>query len=80
MILFDLCAKFFSIELWSVNKTVGCFDPKVKTSCSVSVYFITLHFLTIVESRSSVCVKSTEFAEIMFIVFLDEFVKMLFRS
>ena len=53
MILFDLCAKFLSIELWSVNKTVGCFDPKVKTSCSVSVYFITLHFLTIVESRSS---------------------------
>ena len=71
---------FFFIEFSSVNKTVWCFDPRVKTSCSVSVYFIIVPFLTIVEYRSSACVESCEFVEIMFIVFLDEFVKMLFRS
>ena len=45
------------IGLWSVNKTVGCFDPSIKNSYSIKVCMISVHPLVRVESRSSACVK-----------------------
>ena len=58
------------IGLWSVNKTVGCFDPGIKNSCSVQVCMIAMHSLIRVESRSSACVNMREFAEVRFILFV----------
>ena len=49
--------------LWSVNKTVGCFDPRIKNSYSVSVFIIAVHPLMSVESLNSACVKNLEFAD-----------------
>ena len=40
------------IGLWSVNRTVGCFDPSIRLSYSVSVYIIVVHSLIRVESSS----------------------------
>ena len=31
--------------LWSVNRTVGCFDPSIRNSYSVSVYIMAVHSL-----------------------------------
>ena len=58
------------IGLRSVNKTVGCFDPSIRTSYSVSVYIIAVHFLIRVESRNSASVNSREFADIRFFLFV----------
>ena len=33
------------IGLWSVNKTVGCFDPSIENSFSVRVRTIAVHSL-----------------------------------
>ena len=44
------------IGLWSVNKTVGCLDPSIKSSYSVKVCMIAEHSLIRVESRNSTCV------------------------
>ena len=54
------------IGLWSVNKTVGCFDPSIKNSYFVRVCMIAVHSLISVESRSSACVKKQDFADIRF--------------
>ena len=48
------------IGLLSVNKTVGCLDPSIKNSYSVSVYFMAVHSLISVESLSSAGVNSLE--------------------
>ena len=53
-----------------MNKTVGCLDLSIKSSYSVSVYIIAVHSLISVESRSSACVSSLEFAEMRFILFV----------
>ena len=58
------------IGLWSVNKTVGCFDPSIKNSYSVKICMIAVHSLIRVESSSSACVNRREFAEIRFILFV----------
>ena len=58
------------IGLWSVKRIIGCFDPSIKNSYSVSVYIIAVHFLISVESLSPDCVNSLEFAEIKFILFV----------
>ena len=49
----DFCVKRKMIGLWSVNRTVGCFDPSIRNSYSVSVYIMAVHSLIRVESRSS---------------------------
>ena len=56
--------------LWSVNKTVGCFEPSNKQSFSVSVYIMAVHSLIRIKSLSSACVNSLEFAEMGFILFV----------
>ena len=61
------------IGLWSVSKTVGCFDPSIKNSYSVKVSTIDVHSLIRVESRSSACVNRREFAEIRLILFVPHF-------
>ena len=53
-----------------MKRTVGCFDPSIRNSDSVSVYMIAVHSLISVESRNSACVKSHEFADIKFILFV----------
>ena len=58
------------IGLWSVNKTVGCFDPSIKKSYSVRVCMIAVHSLMRVESRNSACVNRREFADLRFILFV----------
>ena len=58
------------IGLWSVNKTVGCFDPSIKNSYSLRVCMIAVHSLIRVESRISACVNRPEFADIRFILFV----------
>ena len=58
------------IGLWSVNRTVGCLDPSIKNSYSVSVYIIAVHSLIRVESLSSASINSLEFAEMRFILFV----------
>ena len=58
------------IRLWSVKNTVGCLDPSNKISYSVSVYVMALHSLIRVESLSSACVNSLEFAEMRFNLFV----------
>ena len=55
---------------WSVNRTVGCFDPSIKNSYSVRVYIMALHSLMSVESLSSACVDNFKFAEIRLISFV----------
>ena len=52
------------------KKTVGCFDPSIRNSYSVSVYIIAVHSLIRVESLSSACVNNREFADIRFILFV----------
>ena len=49
--------------LWSVNKTVGCFDPSNKNSYLVKVYIMAMHSLISVENLSSACINSLQFAE-----------------
>ena len=51
-------------------KTVGCFDPSIKNLYSVSVYIMAVHSFIRVESLSSACVNSLEFAETRFILFV----------
>ena len=58
------------ISLWSVNKTVGCFDQSIKNSYSVKVCMIAVHSLIRAESRNSACVYRREFADIRFILFV----------
>ena len=58
------------IGLWSVNKTVGCFDPSIKKSYSVRVCMIAVQSLIRVKSRNSACVNRLEFADIRFIFFV----------
>ena len=41
----------------SLKKTVGCFEPRIENSCSVSAYFMAVQSLVTVESPSSACVK-----------------------
>ena len=53
-----------------MNKTVGCLDPSIKNSYSVSLYIIAVHSLIRVESLGSACVNSLEFAEMRFILFV----------
>ena len=53
-----------------MKRTVGCFDPSIRKSYSVSVYFIAVHSLIRVESRSSACVNKREFADIRVILFV----------
>ena len=53
-----------------MNKTVGCLDPTIKNLYFVSVYIIDVHSLIMVESLSSACVNSLEFAEMRFILFV----------
>ena len=62
---FDFCLKERTVK-----RTVGCFDPSIKISYSVRVYIIAVHSLINVESLSSACVNSLEFAEIRFILFV----------
>ena len=54
--------------LWSVNKTVGCFDPSNKKSFSVRMYNMAVHSLISVECLGSACVNSLEIAEMRFIL------------
>ena len=61
---------FMIIGLRSVQKTVGCLDPSIKNSYSLSVYIMAVHSLMRVESLSSTCVNSLEFAEMRFILFV----------
>ena len=56
------------MSLWSVNETVGCFYPRIKHSYSVNVYMMAVHSLINVESLSSACVRSLEFAGFRFIL------------
>ena len=56
--------------LWSANKTVAGFDPSIKNSYSVKVYLLAVHSLIKLESLSSACVKSLEFAEMTFVLFV----------
>ena len=49
--------------LWTVKKTVGCFDPSIKNSYSVSVYVMAVHSLIRAESLISAYVISLELAE-----------------
>ena len=58
------------ISLGSVNKTVGCFDPRIRNSYSLRVYIIAVHSHISVESLSSACVNSLELAEIKFTLFV----------
>ena len=51
-----------------LKKTVGCFKPKIKNSCSVSAYFMAVQTLVTVESLSSACLKSLEFTDKRFIL------------
>ena len=53
-----------------MKRTVGCFDPSIKNSYSVRVYIIAVQSLISVESLSSACVNSLQFAEIRFILFV----------
>ena len=55
---FDFCVKRNIMGLWSVNKTVGCFDPSIENSYSIRVCMIAVHSLLRVESRNSACVVS----------------------
>ena len=52
------------------KKTVGLFDPRIKNSYFVKVNIIAVHSLMSVESLSSACVKSLEFADIKIILFV----------
>ena len=55
-----------------MNRTaVGRFDPSTKNSYSVSVYIIALNFLITAGSVNSACVKTLEFADIIFILFVS---------
>ena len=54
--------------LWSVNKTVGCFDPRIRKSYSVNVCLMAPLSLMSVQFFVSACVKSLEFADIKFIL------------
>ena len=65
---FDFCVKIKIISLWSVNKTVGCFNPRIKNSYSVRVCMIAVHSLIRVENLNSACVNKEEFADIRFIL------------
>ena len=56
--------------LFPVNKTVGYFDSSKKNSFSVRVYIIAVRSLISVESPSSACLNSLEFAEIRIILFV----------
>ena len=56
-----------------MNRTVGCFDPRIKKSFSVSVYIMAGHPLISAENLSSTCVKSLQFADIRFILFVPVF-------
>ena len=58
------------IVLWSVSKTVGCFDPSIKNSYSERVCTIAVHSLIGVESRNSACVNRRAFADKRFILFV----------
>ena len=58
------------IGLWSVNKTVGCFDPSIKNSNSVKVCMIAVHSLIKVDRRKSAGVNKREFTDIRFILFV----------
>ena len=53
-----------------MNKTVGCLDTSIKKSYSVSVYVIAVHSLIRVDSLSSACVNSLDFAGMRFILFV----------
>ena len=44
--------------LWSVNKTVRCFDPRIKNSCSLIVYMMAVYCLISVKSLNSACIKT----------------------
>ena len=46
------------------------FDPSIKNSNSVSVYIMAVHSLIRVESLSSACMNSLEFAEMRFFLFV----------
>ena len=53
-----------------MKRTVGCFDPSIKNSYSVRVYFIAVQSLISVETQSSACVNILEIAEIRIILFV----------
>ena len=57
--------------LWSLNKTVACFDPSIKNSFSVRVYIMAVHSLIGVKSLSSACVNSLVFVEMRFFLFVQ---------
>ena len=52
--------------LWSVNKTAGCFDQRIKKLYSVNVCMMAPLSLMSVQFFNSACVKSLEFADIRF--------------
>ena len=56
-----------TVDLYSGNKTVGCFNPRIENSNSVNISIIATHSLISVESLSYACLKSLEFADIWFI-------------
>ena len=47
-----------------MNRTVGVTDPRIISLYSISVYIIAAQSLISLESLSSACVKSLEFADI----------------
>ena len=56
-----------------MNRTVRCFDPRIKSSYSVSAYIMAGHSLIRAENLSSACVKSLQFADIRFTLFVPLF-------
>ena len=53
-----------------MKKTVGSFDPKSKSSFSVCVKILVVHFHMTLECHNSASVRSDESVEIRFILFV----------
>ena len=64
---FNFCVKRKIRGLWSLSRTIGCKN----SSYSVRVFIIAVHSFVSVESPSSACVNSFEFAEIRFFPLCD---------
>ena len=58
------------MSLWSVNRTVGCFDQRIKNPYSARVNIIAVHSLISAKCPSSACWNSLDFAEKRFILFV----------
>ena len=56
--------------IWSVNRTVGCFDKRIEFSYSVNVYKLAVISLISLESLSSAWVKNLEIADVESILLL----------